>query len=162
MAERLTKKYSGGYGLVKVKDDEQAVDSQYPNTLRAILETFKRLGEIEDILYNPDGTERISLNRLSELVAADKEGRINILPCKPGTPYAGICCEMKATKRGWKTERWIETGVINKFELTACMTASKAGYDHSRPVDELGEIWFIGDNAKFEAQAALNKMNGGK
>lgn len=51
---RLTRKYSGGYGLVKVKDNEQDVESPYPNTLRAILECFNCLGELEDSMENGD------------------------------------------------------------------------------------------------------------
>lgn len=47
---RLTKKYNGGFGLVKVKDDEQDVESPYPNTLKAILECFSRLGELENAI----------------------------------------------------------------------------------------------------------------
>lgn len=47
--DRLTKLYKAGrYGLVKVKDNEQEVDSPYPNTLKAILECFQQLGAYED------------------------------------------------------------------------------------------------------------------
>lgn len=53
--DRLTKLYNAGrYGLVKVKDDEQDVDSPYPNTLRAILESFQALGAYEDTGLAPD------------------------------------------------------------------------------------------------------------
>lgn len=41
--------------------------------------------DFEKILYNPDGTERITLERLSDLVEADKEGRCVVLPCKVGS-----------------------------------------------------------------------------
>lgn len=34
--------------LVKVKPDEQEVESPYPNTLNAIIESFQRLAEYED------------------------------------------------------------------------------------------------------------------
>lgn len=47
---RLTEKYGGSFGLVKVKDDEQEVESPYPNTLKAILECFNRLGELENAI----------------------------------------------------------------------------------------------------------------
>lgn len=62
--ERLTKKYPGGYGLLKVKDSEQIVESDYPNTLKAIQECFTRLGEIEDAVeareQNPTNFDRIT------------------------------------------------------------------------------------------------------
>lgn len=88
--QRLTKLYgNNAYGLVNVRDDEQEVDSPYPNTLKAILQSFARLGELEDILYAPDGSERITLDRLRELVTAEGEGRVVVLPCKVGgTVYA--------------------------------------------------------------------------
>lgn len=47
---RLTKKCNGCFGLIKVKDDEQEIESPYPNTLRAILECFNRLGELENAI----------------------------------------------------------------------------------------------------------------
>jgi hypothetical protein len=62
--DRLTKLYkSGCYGLVKVKDDEQEVDSPYPNTLRAILESFKQLGEYEDTNLTPEQVAALQADR---------------------------------------------------------------------------------------------------
>lgn len=53
--DRLTRLYKAGrYSLAKVKDSEQEVDSPYPNTLRAILESFQRLGAYEDTGMTPD------------------------------------------------------------------------------------------------------------
>lgn len=47
--DRLTKLgVNGIYGLVKVKDNEQEVDSPHRNTLAAILECFQRLAEYEN------------------------------------------------------------------------------------------------------------------
>lgn len=47
--DRLTKRVSNGMAcLVKVKDNEQDVESPYPNTLKAILESIQRLAEHED------------------------------------------------------------------------------------------------------------------
>ena len=83
--QRLTKLYGrNAYGLVNVRDDEQEVDSPHPNTLKAILQSFARLGEYEDILYAPDGTPRITLDRLRELVQTDAEGRVLIASTKVG------------------------------------------------------------------------------
>ena len=52
--DRLTKKFPGGYGLVKVKDNEQDIESPYPNTLRACFESWQRLGAYEDTGLTPD------------------------------------------------------------------------------------------------------------
>ena len=51
---RLTKKFPGGYGLVKVKDNEQDIESPYPNTLRACFESWQRLGAYEDTGLTPN------------------------------------------------------------------------------------------------------------
>lgn len=40
--------------LVNVKPDEQEVDSKYPNTLRAILDAFERLGQYEETGLAPE------------------------------------------------------------------------------------------------------------
>lgn len=46
--ERLTARNDAGLAyLVKVKPDEQAVESSYPNTLKAILESFQQLAAYE-------------------------------------------------------------------------------------------------------------------
>lgn len=59
--ERLTAKASNGMAyLVKVRPDEQDVDSPYPDTLRCILESFKRLAEYEDTGLYPE--EIVNLN----------------------------------------------------------------------------------------------------
>ena len=52
--DRLTKKFPGGYGLVKVKDNEQDIESPYPNTLRACFESWQMLGAYEDTGLAPD------------------------------------------------------------------------------------------------------------
>lgn len=41
-----------------------------------------RLAAYDDICFNADGTERISIDRLRELAEADKDGRITITPAK--------------------------------------------------------------------------------
>lgn len=45
-------------------------------------EAIEYLAALEDILYAPDGTELITLDRLRELVEADRDGRCVVLPCK--------------------------------------------------------------------------------
>ena len=56
--DRLTKLGANGiYGLVKVKDNEQEVDSPYKNTLAAIVECFQRLAEYENAEFGTDGGE---------------------------------------------------------------------------------------------------------
>lgn len=45
-------------------------------------ELIKRLKRYESVFYNPDGTERVTMERLAELVEADKEGKCLITNCK--------------------------------------------------------------------------------
>jgi hypothetical protein len=45
--------------LVKVKSDEQAVDSEYPNTLRCIIECFEKLAKYEDTGIEPEQIEAL-------------------------------------------------------------------------------------------------------
>ena len=52
--DRLTKMFKGAYGLVKVKDNEQEIESRYQNTLRACFESWQRLGQYEDTGLTPE------------------------------------------------------------------------------------------------------------
>lgn len=52
--ERLTKNFNGAFGLVKVKDNEQEIESPYRNTLQACFESWQRLGQYEDTGLTPD------------------------------------------------------------------------------------------------------------
>lgn len=57
--ERLTARSpkNGLAYLVNVRQDEQSVESKYPNTLRCIQQAFNRLAELEDRL--DDGTGEV-------------------------------------------------------------------------------------------------------
>jgi hypothetical protein len=46
--------------LVKVKRDEQDVESPYPNTLKAIIECFQKLAEYEDTGQTPVEVKRLA------------------------------------------------------------------------------------------------------
>ena len=49
--------------LVKVKQDEQDVESPYPNTLKAITESFKCLAEYEETGFSPKEVEKLKQQR---------------------------------------------------------------------------------------------------
>lgn len=141
---RLTKKYSGGYGLVNVKDDEQAIESSYPNTLKAILGCFGRLGEIEDILYAPDGTELVPLARLREICTAEQAGTLHIAPCKIGD---------KVTAR--VSRPYTGHGATIHGEVSDIQLVFRVRYDSVRHVDFLASDF--GKTVSFAADAALAK-----
>jgi septal ring factor EnvC (AmiA/AmiB activator) len=73
---RLTARNSKGLAyLVKVKPNEQAVDSAYPNTLRCILECFKQLAAYEDTGLEPAEIRQMQseIARLNTLLAEQQK-----------------------------------------------------------------------------------------
>ena len=85
--------------LTKVKPNEQIVESPYPDTLRAILESFQQLAAYEDIQFDADGNEVITLDHLRKLVQAEKDGLCVVLPCKVGdTVYLTVHGYVEETK----------------------------------------------------------------
>lgn len=57
------------------------------------LRKHNRLAEYEDMLYAEDGTEIVTLDRLEAICAAERDGRVVVLPCKVGdTVYAIADC----------------------------------------------------------------------
>lgn len=72
MNERLTKAYGyrDGYHHLPQFDHEAVHD---------------KLGVVDDILFGESGSEVISLNHLREIAAAEREGRVVVLPCKVGS-----------------------------------------------------------------------------
>lgn len=73
-------------------------------------QAIMRLADYEDTGLTPDEIERskmeieagcvkavartygVDINRLREMAAADRDGRVVILPCKPGTPVHMTFC----------------------------------------------------------------------
>ena len=107
MMERLTARNQNGLAfLVNVKNDEQEIDSPYPNTLRCILDCFERLAEYED---------------------AEEEGRLVVLPCKAGDSIYPINIDRELNKpplrvtgfrfSGFDNEGWIEIGLL-KYKVS--------------------------------------------
>lgn len=67
--QRLTKRASCGNAfLTKVKDTEQEVESKYPNTLKAIMESWDMLAAYEDLNRTPSelAADLAELERLKE------------------------------------------------------------------------------------------------
>lgn len=75
--DRLTKKYVGGYGLVKVKDNEQDLESPYPNTLRACFESWQMLGAYEDTGLTPAEVEALKQREQFLTEAYDRQATIH-------------------------------------------------------------------------------------
>jgi RNA polymerase-binding transcription factor DksA len=81
MFERLTARSpkNGMAYLVNVKQNEQVVESPYPNTLRCIMDSFNRLAAYEDSGLSPD--------EVQELAKAKADGRM----VERGTWINGYC-----------------------------------------------------------------------
>lgn len=133
--ERLTNKLC--------KDD--VLDAQKEPRLKSQAETWLRLCQLEDILG-----DTYDLDRLRELVEADKDGRCVVLPCKPSdtTVYQIL---------GKKHAR----GPAVKMRHVYCATVWSGGryqLEHQGMTpcrgNELGKTWFLDEEA---AEAALAK-----
>lgn len=84
--ERLTYglgSYNRTYGLVDKASAKPGLFTDY-NGFYANLLAHHRLGQYEDILFDPDGKELVTVEHLTELVKAESEGRSVVLPCKVG------------------------------------------------------------------------------
>ena len=76
MSERLTKRKDDGCACWN--GDQNLV------THRRYSEMLEALAKYEDVIFDADGNEVISLDRLRELASAEREGRLVVLPCKTG------------------------------------------------------------------------------
>lgn len=93
--DRLTARIENGLAyLVKVKDDEQVVESPFKNTLRCILDSFERLAQYEDSGLSPDEVKNLyrqltkfkecmeRLSKLNSLASPFREMIVNTLLTK--------------------------------------------------------------------------------
>jgi hypothetical protein len=120
MFERLTERSpkNGMAYLINVKQNEQVVESPYPNTLRCIMDSFNRLAAYEDSGLTPE--------QVQELAKAEADGRLVVLPCKVGNAVYPIDIDRDLGKpplrittirfTGFEHEGWIEAGCL-KYRL---------------------------------------------
>ena len=137
MYERLTVHTPDNFGYAEYQL-KRGIDDQ---------DAIRRLAVYEDSGLSPEEVQKMA--------RAKAEGRLAILPCKVGDTYSGICREMVPNKKGWKTKEWIETGIVVRFIVTAELTAEKVDYNHKRNIDEVGEVWFVGEGHREAAEKAL-------
>ncbi len=139
---------------------------------------MERLREIEDILFDENGKERISLDRLEELIQADAGGRLVVLPCKVGDTYYHIVTSLwsKEQKQCTGCKYFSEGSYVfrddpcclysERFdrEPTHCLVIDECKlHSLDRMVqfvedEEIGKTVFLTREA---AEAALKKMGGG-
>ena len=79
MSERLTKRKE--YGCACWNGDQNLV------THRRYLEMLDVMAKYEDVLYDADGNEVISLEELAQLLQSKREGRVVVLPKKGDRLY---------------------------------------------------------------------------
>lgn len=83
MSERLT--HSDVFGGILTNSEINHFGGAHTGTEVAYCgEPIDKLFEIENMCYDASGNEITSLQRLRELVKADAEGRVVVLPCKVG------------------------------------------------------------------------------
>jgi hypothetical protein len=120
MFERLTARSpkNGMAYLVNVKQDEQDVESPYPNTLRCIMDSFNRLASYEDSGLSPEEVKQLIVsdeskeqssiewfNRAKELQdelnsykQAKADGRLVVLPEPQKSDYPGLKVKYRVYK----------------------------------------------------------------
>lgn len=84
--ERLTKRIPGG---IQINNTKYLFDERDKSTLQEALErlaTYEDTGlSQEEIKQVQDALTPIPFGRFHEIVEAEREGRLLVLPCKPGT-----------------------------------------------------------------------------
>lgn len=161
--ERLTTTFGGKcfpHGA-----EGKSVESLTGNYCRGKFEAtalVERLCEIEDILFDENGKERISFDRLKELIQADAEGLLHKFPCEVGdTVYQIMIMDIDVTT--WRTVYQIFEAKIFKFTTdlyTTCFwteTTDLNKHQSALPFRAMGETVFLTREA---AEAALKKMGG--
>lgn len=109
---------------------------QYLRDNGQILEAGSELADIVNLIAN------ISPDRLQEICAAEAEGRLKILPCKPGDKVYRLC--------GTKNNRYIGERIANAITFNY----SGETVIFSTVQDVLGKTVFL---TKEEAGAALKE-----
>jgi hypothetical protein len=137
---------------------------------RRYMELLDELAKYEDVIFDADGNEIISLDRLRELAEAEREGRVVVLPCKIGTPIffirtfcehaddTGYCnVDLWYARKGYKRENGcgecpnknLKKRVRESTFSLSLMDAKKVGHLH------VSEVYFTKEEA--EAERALSE-----
>lgn len=143
--DRITSRTRSGQAIVPIKPKPMDYDGPFLNPYEPAVD---RLAAIEDILG-----DTYDLDHLRDLVTADREGRLNIAPLKPGDDVYWLLED-----DGWYvsdpnkvadvgTKGFYTNGVMDLVNL--CDTPDFT------PWDELGKSVFL---SQAEAEAALAKM----
>lgn len=151
--ERLTEVVTDTFGKTRVVLSEPSKNSicggcRFPNECDrcSLYKAVKKLNAIEDILNGYD------INRLKELVEADREGRIAVFPCKPSDVTVYQLRNKKHALGVGVHPRHVGCAKVwgnGKYELLH-------GGDVPCKDKDFGKTWFLKED---EAQAALEKMN---
>lgn len=141
--KRLTDRRMRGEGFIPVDSKEyKAVLREEKPTTKQI---YKRLMEIEDILGDD-----YDLDRLKELVEADREGRCVVLPCKIGEPIWKVLdvCEFPGDCHATQTCKGCEYREVFKEKLALTLYM----------LSESGKLEPPYYASEKEAESALEKM----
>ena len=125
--ERYTKKDGDGYYVI---NGEELFEDQCENYCGPAAD---RLAAIEDILG-----DEYDLDRLRELVEADREGRCVVLPVKPGTPvWSTAFCKVDDDGTEHPTYPWpFDIGMANGWGTDWFLTREEAEEELRREQDD--------------------------
>lgn len=148
--ERLTKRRedNGIAYLGKVKDNEQTVDSEYPDTLKAIFESIQRLAAYEDTERTPEMINQMKIK------AQELETELNELNCLAGKmSVMDLVAEIHSIHKRLQYVE-IENSIIKSERDTAFKALELSIETHSinpRQVERLAEYYIQ------QAKVALGK-----
>lgn len=146
--ERLTRNYPEHAAVLCDNCDKEYESCDASDCLRVVA---KRLADIEDILG-----DTYDLDRLRELVEAEKAGKNFVSPCKIGdTVYIlhyGKCPHLNsATVSGIHLRDETYRGGKKRREY---VVVRKNGFSKHLPIDRIGKMWFLHADS---AESALAK-----
>ena len=111
---------------------------------------WKRLAEIENILGD-DGDD-YDLDRLKELVEADREGRCIVLPCKVGDKV--YCIQSYFNDAKMRSEKKVKCRIVDFVQSFPDLFECKWKI---YKFEDIGKTVFL---TREEAEAALERMEG--
>ena len=142
--ERLTERNDNGYVYLAGVNDDAVFGTLEPEGFNAYCEAMRRLAAYED--------SELTAQRVTELAAAERDGRLVVLPCKKNATIYEI-----VYRKGMRTivERLARSMSVNLdhgdwycIETGTSLRVWRSSF---------GKTWFF---SRAEAEAALKEMEG--
>ena len=174
--DRLTARAHDGHAyLANVKDDEQEVECRSRNTAQCIMDSWERLAAYEDTGLEPEEIKQMCAlarlnsnifdndfgNHIAELIVAEQDGRLVVLPCKVGDT---LYVDKRTIVDGWRVKgvsAELATGKVVAFSTNKQSAFIKIEFFYNQGektfrdryvISAIGKTVFL---TRAEAEAAL-------